>query len=86
MKQFKIDKVDDFYLVLKPTEFVGGFEKHGKKYNCRGLVSLLKNSQDSFIKSKEIDLDIEKYEEFCRGRKKDYFNQDANKYRKFREE
>ena len=80
VKQRKIEKEDDFYMVLNPIEDYEGCEKHCKRYNCKGLVNLLEvDTGIEFILSKEVKQDIEKYKEMCLKKKLKYLK--VSKYK-----
>lgn len=40
-KIVKLDSVPSEYEVLKPLGEYGGYEKHGRKYNLKGIVGLV---------------------------------------------
>ena len=73
VEQRKIKKIDDFYIALKPIKSKDGWEKIGKKYDCKGLVNLLQGDIGiEFILSKEVKQDIEEYKKMCLERKLNY--------------
>ena len=86
----KVKKIDDIYEVLKPMRYnyniiEGEWEKQGRKYNCKGLVSLLEGDQiNEFILPKEVQLDVEEYQKDCIKSKRLHYQKDVEKYRKFR--
>ena len=58
----KIVKIEDYYMALKPYEYEEGWERLGKKYSIRGLVSLLKgNTKFRFIIPGEIKQELGEY-------------------------
>jgi len=61
-------------MILKPLKDLDeGWEKHGKRYDCRGLSTLLKTTTNiEFILSKEIKKDLEQYETIIRERRRSY--------------
>lgn len=63
MERRKIEKIDDIYMAVKPSKDIeGAWERLGKKYDCRGLASLLETNIDiEFILSEEIEQDLETY-------------------------
>ena len=74
MKNRKIEKRNDLYIVLKPLKDLDeGWEKHGRRYDCRGLTNLLKtNTGIEFILSEEIKQDIKDYEQICFEKRRSY--------------
>jgi len=69
----KIEKTDNSYMALKPLKDINGWEKRGKKYNCKGLVNLLKtNIGIEFILNDEIKQDVKNYEQRCFERRISY--------------
>ena len=85
MRHFKIDKIDDFYMVKKPLKDDDGFEKYGKRYSSKGLFNLLRiNRGIEFIISDEIKKDIKDYEDLCSERKSNHFEKDIERYEKSR--
>lgn len=89
IKQRKIEKRDDFYMVLKPIKYEEDFlhpewEKNGRKYNCKGLVNLLKTDGEiEFILPDEIKQDVVNYKRVCFEKKRMHLKKDLKKYREF---
>lgn len=74
MEQRKVEKRDDVYVSLKPLRDIEGWEKHGRRYNQKGLASLLKtNTGIEFILTDEVKQDMEVYKEILNGKKRSYF-------------
>lgn len=72
-------------MVLKPLTEEDDWERHGRKYYCKGLVNLLKTDKGpEFILPDEIKEDMEEYEKLCFEKKLDYFKKDVQKYREAR--
>lgn len=64
---------DDFYVSLKPLRDIEGWEKQGRRYNQKGLASLLETKNDiEFILTEEVKQDIETYKEVILGLKRSY--------------
>jgi len=74
MDKRKIEKIDDLYMILKPLKDLDeGWEKHGKRYDCRGLSTLLKTTTNiEFILFDDIKKDLEQYEIIKEGKRRSY--------------
>ena len=79
----KVEKADNSYEVFKPISgrtddfeiinYENEWERHGRKYSCRGLVDLLEvDTGIEFILSEEIIKDMMEYRRSCFDKKRDY--------------
>ena len=91
-KKRKVEKADDFYEVFKPIgnqtddfyiiNYENEWERHGRKYSCRGLVDLLEVDRGiEFILSKDIIKDMMEYRRSCFDKKRDYLQRGKYKQR-----
>ena len=77
-KVIKVDHVimplTQMYMVLKPSQFGEGWERHGKAYPLRGLVSLLQSDLGiDFIVPSEVQQDVQEYQNEREELKNAYF-------------
>ena len=68
---------EDSYMSLKPIRDEEDWERYGRRYNCKGLVNLLKTDKETeFILPDGIKEDVGEYERLCLLKKIRYFKKD----------